>query len=224
MSPGPSQESLPDLQFSPILERPPDVIDDDDDQLIDLCFDNLDAIFSQSPDNDDDSPLGQPREWGDYMEGEVDYEDEAEVQELNWGDIDAWSERNFSDANKYLDDEDGLFEDINEDWLLDDTTYDEGQHQDLDEGGEIQHDLYGNLSEENEEESGQGLWQEMQAWQLDELQEEGYEREGGDSRPMYRDLGYMDDEDIEFVDIDENDLDEGVGLWRDEHDIIENIC
>ncbi|KAL1901453.1 hypothetical protein Sste5346_001858 [Sporothrix stenoceras] len=204
------------------IERPPDLIDDDD-QLIDLCFDNLEAIFSQSQDDNE----GPPREWGDYMEGDTDDEDDIEAQELDWGDIEALPEHyeygadNY-EINEYLEEEDGLFEEIDETWSPQDLVYDESQEM---EEGQSQQDPYGSQQDpygvdlSEDEESGLQLWQEMQAWQLDELQDDE------ESQPMCYDLGYMDDdEDIRFMDIDEADLDEGIGLCRDEHDIIERIC
>lgn len=182
------------------------VYEPDNDQLVDLCYDNLEAIFSLLPD-DDSSFQEQPLEWGEYTEGEDD-EDEMEARELDWHDIEAWPE-----PNEYLDDEDGPFEDMKEGWSPEGLGCEKNEEQFEQQEGE--EDPYGDVS--GDDESGLALWQDMQAWQLDAWQEDG-------SQSMHYDVGYMDDEEIEFMDIFEEDLDEGVGLWRDENDIIEDCC
>ncbi|KIH95204.1 hypothetical protein SPBR_03921 [Sporothrix brasiliensis 5110] len=210
IAPGPSHVSPVELFSSPTIERLD--FEPDEDQVVDLCHDNLEAIFTQSSDADGSSQE-QPLELEVYAEANDD-DVEIEAQELDWQDIEAWSEPNMYQANEYMDDEDSRFDEISEGWSPDGQVYEENEV--LDEDQEYEDGLDGTLSDDVG--SGPALWQDMHAWQLDRLGD--FENE---SRPMHHDMGYMDDDETEFMDIAEEDLDEGVGLWRDESDIIQ-VC
>ncbi|KJR87018.1 uncharacterized protein SPSK_01540 [Sporothrix schenckii 1099-18] len=207
IAPGPSHLSPAKLQSSPTIERLD--FEPDEDQVVDLSHDNLEAIFTQSS-AADGSSQEQPLELEVYAEANDD-DVEIEAQALDWQDIEAWSEPNMYQANEYMDDEDSLFDEISEGWSPDGQVYEENEV--LDEDQEYEDGLNGTLSDEVE--SGHALWQDMQAWQLDRLGD--FENE---SWPMHHDMGYMDDDEIEFMDIAEEDLDEGVGLWRDDSGVI----
>ncbi|ERS96309.1 hypothetical protein HMPREF1624_07219 [Sporothrix schenckii ATCC 58251] len=207
---GPLMRKLEEILLkisSPTIERLD--FEPDEDQVVDLSHDNLEAIFTQSS-AADGSSQEQPLELEVYAEANDD-DVEIEAQALDWQDIEAWSEPNMYQANEYMDDEDSLFDEISEGWSPDGQVYEENEV--LDEDQEYEDGLNGTLSDEVE--SGHALWQDMQAWQLDRMGD--FENE---SWPMHHDMGYMDDDEIEFMNVAEEDLDEGVGLWRDDSGVI----
>ncbi|CAK7209227.1 hypothetical protein SBRCBS47491_000372 [Sporothrix bragantina] len=184
----------------------------DGGQLVDLCFDNLEAVFSRSPGDSDswDCPLDETED--------INENDALGGRKLDWGDIQEWAE-----PNEYFDDDDGLFQEIDGTWSPNDYGL-EGRDADedieTDKGMEAEEDdPYGDLSYD---ESGIAPWQDMQSELL-------IQRQDGDNLPTnyeeeYLDDEYFNEEELEFVDIDTMDFDEGVGLWRNDDDIIRDCC
>lgn len=186
-----SQDPITCLVNAPLLDETEDC------HLIDLSFDNLEAVFSLTPANSqslDESFEGSGAKLSD--------DEMLDVRELAWGEIDAWS-----DPDGYFDDDDSFqFEEIDGTWSPEDGEYNEcrGYGEELELSGND--DPYGY---ESLDESGIAPWQEMQAEEPSQWQDSDYRR-------MSLEEKYLDDEDLEFVDVDEMDFDEYVSLWQNE--------
>ncbi|CAK7273634.1 hypothetical protein SEPCBS119000_005760 [Sporothrix epigloea] len=177
------------------------LVDDSDetdgDYAIDLSFDNLEAVFSQTP-VDSQSSAGSVK----ALEAELSDED-ADVRVLDWGEIEAWSE---PEEYYYSDDDHLHFQEIDDTWSPQDCESNEhskeGERPDL----ETDDDPYGSRFFD---ERGIALWQEMQTEEL--CQQFSFGK-------------YLDDEDLEFVDVDAIHFDEYVNLWRNESDMVQECC
>ncbi|CAK7274943.1 hypothetical protein SEPCBS57363_006423 [Sporothrix epigloea] len=184
-----SQESVDSLVHASLLDET------DDSHLIDLSFDNLEAVFSLTPANSqslDESFEG--------LEADLSDTDVLDARELAWGEIDAWS-----DPDGYFDDDKQLFEEIDGTWSPADCDYNvfRGEEDELQLAEDD--DPYGDVLLD---ESSIAPWQEMQAEELSQWQD-------SDDQGMSLEE-YLDDEDLEFVDVDEMDFDEFVSLWQNE--------
>ncbi|CAK7235276.1 hypothetical protein SCUCBS95973_009215 [Sporothrix curviconia] len=204
------QPSLPPSQESgPSQVNALEFDEEEGCRFIDLTFDNIEAFFSLSP---ADSQFQE--QYFQEAEEEVHEDNDLEVKELGWGDIEAWSEPDYTPEDK-----DGLLQEIDETWdpeeCENEKTGNEGRIGDYyeEEEGAADNDPYGDLSGE----SGLSLWKEMQADQIDQWL-------ASDDQLMGFDEEYLDDENLHFVDIDMLDLDEGIGLWQNEDNVVDDCC